>query len=155
MFKLFLKLNHNFLFKLGQSEMRAKHCPQQMAASVSHLPATKLSLLEQLSVGCRLMLRRFLSPTSQSSDKKAGKGGKIDLLVDFVQEGYFITEMVDNTEEPENWSVVRFHFTTSWSILHLRWWVGLFLRCLWPINAIEKLCKRYNKAPPKFSTWFK
>ena len=31
--------------------MRAKHCPQQMAASVSHLPATKLSLLEQLSVG--------------------------------------------------------------------------------------------------------
>ena len=33
--------------------MKAKHCPKQMAASVSHLPATKLSLLEQLSVGRR------------------------------------------------------------------------------------------------------
>ena len=31
--------------------MGVKHCPQQMAALVSHLPATKLSLLEQLSPG--------------------------------------------------------------------------------------------------------
>ena len=51
--QLFLQLIQNLLYKLGQSEMGVKHCPQQMAASVSHLPATKLSLLEQLSVGRR------------------------------------------------------------------------------------------------------
>ena len=36
------------------------------------------------------------------------------------------TEMVNNMEEPENWSLVRFHFIASCFILHLTCLAGLF-----------------------------